>query len=538
MSTQSNENDTTFTEGIMEDDETEDFLKVETSGCLGLLEGVPLNVKLLFMILISLLSIVCLAIWLNVNLSFAVKDATTDLEYSTRYYTIVANYLGALQDEQQAAITYLLSNRTSDFSDTIADTKVKQIEYNTFIAQQGSSYAATIQQVISSVEKTTISLEEQRDKIQNKSTSAVQAWSQYVSLMDKLLLLFFKLVTVRTVEPEILSYTLFLNVYHCFANSKSLGTIVFSNKALVENSEKLFVSIIAQRRSLSATWSAAASEENHEAFDAIVDSSKMSTMENMERVALTSGAKQWNISVSDWNSNTTAILSSLSDIASDLTKDVTKDSVNRLRQSVGQISGSIAVSFLLFIISVAAGFLFSRTIVGPWRRLNMLQELTIRKFVPKPFLALLQCNRITDVTVGKLVSKEMTLVLVKLIRDNDEDAESSSTMAKRVAWINNSLLCVAPALRHYKGFIEKCTENGFVALFNDCNHAIKFCYLAQKWLREQRSKSQDCNSTLFEPSFAVHSGQLQLAMVGEAERVQATIVSYHGMYVSTWLYFY
>lgn len=73
------------------------------------------------------------------------------------------------------------------------------------------------------------------------------------------------------------------------------------------------------------------------------------------------------------------------------------------------------VVLLVFIVAAflficANSFLMSRTITGPWQRMNYLLEQSISKFVPKDFLHLIHCNSVTDVKLGKAEKCDLTVL--------------------------------------------------------------------------------------------------------------------------------
>ena len=76
---------------------------------------------------------------------------------------------------------------------------------------------------------------------------------------------------------------------------------------------------------------------------------------------------------------------------------------NTAEKSFSKATASIIVVciavFLIWLAALGSAYLFSRAITGPWKRLIKVQEGTIKKFVPKGFLRILKCYRLSDLTL-------------------------------------------------------------------------------------------------------------------------------------------
>ncbi len=133
--------------------------------------------------------------------------------------------------------------------------------------------------------------------------------------------------------------------------------------------------------------------------------------------------------------------------------DVLSVSTQSLAGSVVLIVFIIIFVILFFIFSILAAIIISRTIIGPWRRLNVLQEQTINKFVPKSFLKLLGVNRVMDVRLSMHTSKDMAVMVVNIKRFT----KMTNGMSERQVFqmVNDYLSYIGPVLRSYRGYIDK-----------------------------------------------------------------------------------
>ena len=74
-------------------------------------------------------------------------------------------------------------------------------------------------------------------------------------------------------------------------------------------------------------------------------------------------------------------------------------------------------------------------------------------FVPREFLDLLGCTTLTDIRLGKVVQKMMTVLFVD-IRSFTSFAETL-TPEENFQFINSYLALIGPCVRRHRGFIDK-----------------------------------------------------------------------------------
>jgi hypothetical protein len=113
-----------------------------------------------------------------------------------------------------------------------------------------------------------------------------------------------------------------------------------------------------------------------------------------------------------------------------------------------------------FIVGTILALVMARTIVGPWRRLSKLQEATIRKFVPKEFMKLLNVSSITDMVLGKHVERDITMLQVEM-----KNMSTQKSPAETLRTLNDFLSTICPLVRKNGGFVDRYTGDGFTALF-------------------------------------------------------------------------
>ena len=146
------------------------------------------------------------------------------------------------------------------------------------------------------------------------------------------------------------------------------------------------------------------------------------------------------------------------------------------------------------------------------------------RFVPQQFLTHLGKEHIEDVVLGDAVERQMA-VLFSDIRSFTALSESMSP-AQNFAFLNSYLSRVGPIVRNHAGFIDKYIGDAVMALFPE--KAVDALDAAVDMQRELREFNHHRVKKNFEPvkiGVGLHSGSLYLGTIGEAERMDSTVIS-------------
>jgi class 3 adenylate cyclase len=146
------------------------------------------------------------------------------------------------------------------------------------------------------------------------------------------------------------------------------------------------------------------------------------------------------------------------------------------------------------------------------------------RFVPHSFLGFLQKESVIDLRLGDHVQKEMT-VLFSDIRSFTTLSESMSPR-ENFDFINAFLRRVGPVIRDHGGVIDKYIGDAVMALFpGSTADAVRAGIDMQRKVAEY-NRARAANG--YQPIFigvGLHAGSLILGTVGEAERMNSTVIS-------------
>jgi len=147
-----------------------------------------------------------------------------------------------------------------------------------------------------------------------------------------------------------------------------------------------------------------------------------------------------------------------------------------------------------------------------------------KRFVPEEFLKFLGKDSVTDVQLGDLVEKEMT-VLFSDIRDfsilsRDMNAE------EQFDFINIYLGQMEPVITQHHGLIDKYMGDGIMALYPTCaDDALQGAIAMLKKLVEYNELLQEAGYPSISIGIGLNTGNLILGTIGGKNRMDGTVIS-------------
>ena len=146
------------------------------------------------------------------------------------------------------------------------------------------------------------------------------------------------------------------------------------------------------------------------------------------------------------------------------------------------------------------------------------------RFVPREFLKFLKRESIVDARLGDAVQAEMTIMFAD-IRSFTSLSESMSPQ-ENFEFLNSYLSRVGPVIRQYNGFIDKYIGDGIMALFpNSAEDAVQAAIEMQQQVKLYNKHRQNSGYQPISIGIGLHTGTLMLGTIGEAERMESTVIS-------------
>ncbi|WP_437585948.1 adenylate/guanylate cyclase domain-containing protein [Sorangium sp. So ce1000] len=146
------------------------------------------------------------------------------------------------------------------------------------------------------------------------------------------------------------------------------------------------------------------------------------------------------------------------------------------------------------------------------------------RFVPTEMLGLLGRDSVVDVTLGDQVQIDMT-VLFSDMRGFAALTESM-TPGEAFAFTNAYLGRLSPIIRRCGGFIDKYIGDAIMALFpGKADDAVRAAVEMQRAVRELSEERRSAGLPPISMGIGIHTGSLMLGTIGDAERMEVTVIS-------------
>ena len=147
-----------------------------------------------------------------------------------------------------------------------------------------------------------------------------------------------------------------------------------------------------------------------------------------------------------------------------------------------------------------------------------------QKFVPTEFIRSLGKDRLTEVSLGDLAEKEVSVLFVD-IRGFTALSEKLSPR-DNFLFINSFNKQMGPIIRENKGFIMQYLGDGFMALFpGGSQHALRASVQMHVALEEYNQERIEKGRSPVKIGIGMQNGDLIMGITGDVERLDAAIIS-------------
>ena len=150
-------------------------------------------------------------------------------------------------------------------------------------------------------------------------------------------------------------------------------------------------------------------------------------------------------------------------------------------------------------------------------------NISIERFVPQAFLAIVGKPSIVEVELGDNKRKTMT-ILFSDIR-NFTTLSEAMTPDENFAFINSYLERMGPVIRDHNGFIDKYIGDAIMALFESADDAVKAGLGMLETLEVFNAGRRAAGQPPINIGVGLNSGTLMMGTIGEKHRMDGTVIS-------------
>jgi class 3 adenylate cyclase len=161
-----------------------------------------------------------------------------------------------------------------------------------------------------------------------------------------------------------------------------------------------------------------------------------------------------------------------------------------------------------------------------YRDLRYISDFSqaLRRFVPEELTRILGKRSIVDVDLGDHVEGTMGVVF--------SDLRAFTTLSERLSpgetfrFLNEYLREIGPVTRAHGGYIDKYVGDAILAIFPDgSDDALRAALAMQRQIDVFNQTRERAGQSPVTIGVGVHSGPLVLGIIGEAERLEGTVIA-------------
>mgnify|MGYP006414143001 FL=1 len=145
-------------------------------------------------------------------------------------------------------------------------------------------------------------------------------------------------------------------------------------------------------------------------------------------------------------------------------------------------------------------------------------------FVPREFLLILEHDNILGVQLGDQVRMDMTILFSDIV--SFTELSEKMDPGENFRFLNAYLSWVSPIIRQNGGFIDKYVGDAIMALFpGDADDALQAAVEMQRAVTQFNADLANGPLPPIAIGIGLHTGSIMLGVIGEAERMDTTVIS-------------
>ncbi len=503
----------------------DDLLKINAKGFCGMLERIPMFCKLLLMTVVSLAALLLVSIFLVTYIG--IQDRTYALrENFVDTVGSIENLVQAIINERRLAVmqvAFYNQSITLPMSGAFTNTTLALQDFQeSVVAVNDAAKSATnkdaTSRAIATYNSAMTNCIASRDTITQSTLSQVdKRYELWIESLIGVINRYARNLGMNDIVCACIITTIRLEVS---SGAVRMYAAVAARNGFNDDLYDAFVAAEAARRAYLSSFQTQAPDPILAAYTLASSSETVTSSAAMVDSILADSSSIRNYTFTSVYANMTVVASQLKTLEQAVNSYYMISSSSSRK---GILIATIIVTIfalVLFFIALGINIATSYTITSPWKRLNKIQSLTMKRYVPTEFLKLMNCKNVVDVERGRFVRRKVGLLCVK-IRDFDQMANSMGG-EEILSFLNDFYDHVCPAVRR-SGFVDNYTYGGFSAVLHDEKAALNIAWDIQHSMRfYNRGRENPVRLTI-----VVHGGKATIGAVGDSDRISGAVLSAH-----------
>jgi class 3 adenylate cyclase len=492
-------------------------------GCFGILERLPLFVKLFMMLIIALFGLLLLGTYIVALRAIEVKAARKTKNMAKLSVT-TGPLVHHLQRERSYSLIYLFSNGTRFETELREEMVASRSALKTFydLVNKKVEIDETEQVKFKEMKTLMSHLDSTRSRIWTNSIRPVELFHYYDNCTNALRMFMGDFTDDASNAKLVATLNLIMKFKECSGLTRVLVGLAIESGLDAEFYD-IFITSFKNEYLLDEIVRFSGTESVLEEYEETVVPLSPDVYNIVEQVYKDPTVASQLMSFDDWWEMSTARVDAFLAITQFIYDEINSDAANEKKRASASIIAVIIVIVLFFIGSVISAAVFSQAITGPWKRIIKVQESIVKKFLPKHLLRTLKCYRISDITLGKCVEREMT-VLFADIRQWTQISEKMNPH-QIFSFLNRYYAAIGPVVRNNSGYIDKFRGDQIMACFPNTQSGLKSALEIQEVIAKLNREVTNVHEPEIIVGVGVHTGKVACGIIGEHERMEGTIVS-------------
>lgn len=492
-------------------------------GLLRPLERLPLPVKLILLLVVSTVGLIVLG---AILIQFEAKNIQSNRKVakSSGAVTGVGNLIHELQTERAQALLLLsptadVSSQLFYYKQQITTTDEEFLSYLS-VLNSHTSLGRQYRDALPKVKTIQTELSALRTLTQNLDVtdlSALESYTSHLTTLQNILTGFL----AQSISTNVVSYNVLIRLKESLSVSQAFMAVQLTKTTIESSSINTFVVYTGQTSALRSMFEAVSSSsvlaQFYKAFPQENDQ-----LDEITQAIIDDPANR-NIGAQAWYIVNNIRLEKLHRLENTLGKIIAGASRDQLQNSKVRIGVILMLIVLFWVGSIAAALMFSQIITGPWQRMVKVQNLTIKRFVPKGFLRMLKINKIADLSLSKSLQRDLSVMYIHIKSVNSDLSFDHMKPNEVFALLNKYLDAAGPVIRKYGGYIDKFLGEKLLVAFPSYGNSMR-CSLELQNLLPEFNQTLESDMPKVFSAIGIYVGKVLVGTVGENDRIDGQII--------------
>ncbi|KAL9647576.1 hypothetical protein ABK040_006932 [Willaertia magna] len=509
--------------------------KKKSKSCFNFIEStIPLSLKLFFLIIFALISLIGFGIVILLK-SYQMLDNARHISFVGNLFVIFSDLSHNLQYERGLSALYLGRNESLGLNELYqqrnrTDVLIQQYRKDLSSVEMRDSYLRAFMsnernsnQVIENIKLINnyyiAKLDTHRKEGFYSFFDFFQFYTDWIRTISDCVILLSSQSNDARISSFLTSYTSLIQTKELLALKRGVGAIILESKGFTAVTYNYYISLVSKYDEERRIFELRMSQQIYDFYKQLMFTNVSENIDRMEKYMLDNYSNLILYTSEVWFNNVTIQINNLRIVEKELRTNILDTSSDITRRAIASLSGFFIAILLVMTISISLALVFSKTIVNPWRKLLALQEDMVHKFVPKEFMNIIQKEKVTELEHGDYYEMELDVMFAD-IRKYTTLSEQMS-VKETFKFINTYLSAVGPIVRKYDGYIDKYMGDGIICLFLTPGKSVEAAMALQKEITKFNNNTKYPDISV---GIGIARGRVAVGLVGESKRMDATII--------------